>query len=151
MHFSFTLQLPRDALSVPLARRVLHNSMRTLGVNDVCLADIGVAVSEACTNVLDHVQEGEEYEVVVGLDDGTCVVEVVDTGHGFEADDLGRDDADHAAEGGRGLQLIRSLVDRVNFTARPEHGTIVHLEKELLYDDDAPLKRLAARTTSAGS
>lgn len=151
MHFSFTLQLPRDALSVPLARRVLHSSMRTLGVNDVCLSDIGVAVSEACTNVLDHAQEGEEYEVVVGLDGATCVVEVVDTGSGFDAEDLGRVDADHSAEGGRGLQLIRTLVDKVNFTARPEQGTIVHLEKELLYEDDAPLKRLAARANGSGS
>ena len=61
MEIRFTLQLPRDALSVPVVRRVLNSSMRTLGVAEDCLTDIEIALTEACTNVLDHAAAGDEY------------------------------------------------------------------------------------------
>jgi len=145
VEIKFTLQLPRDALSVPVVRRVLNSSMRTLGVEDDCLRDIEVALAEACTNVLDHAAQGDEYEVVAGLDDAKCVIEVIDTGRGFDADQLGHSAADPTAEEGRGIQLIRALVDRVHFTSRPESGMIVHLEKELRFVAGSPLQRLLDR------
>ena len=145
MEVKFTLQLPRDALSVPVVRRVLNSSMRTLGVKDDCLTDIEIALAEACTNVLDHAVEGDEYEVVAGLDDESCVIDVVDTGRGFDADHLGHAEADPSAEEGRGIQLIRALVDKVRFASRPETGMIVHLEKQLEFVDGSPLMRLASR------
>lgn len=141
----FTLQLPRDALSVPVVRRVLDNSLRTLGVADECRTDIEVALTEACTNVLDHAAAGDEYEVVAGVADESCVVEIIDTGHGFDASDYGHDEADHSAEEGRGIQLIRALVDRVQFRSGPGAGTVVHLEKSLDYEPGAPFKSLAER------
>jgi serine/threonine-protein kinase RsbW len=147
VEIKFTLQLPRDALSVPVVRRVLNSSMRTLGVSESCLTDIEIALAEACTNVLDHAAQGDEYEIVAGLDDSRCVIEVIDTGRGFDADHLGHAHADPSAEEGRGIQLIRALVDRVHFRSRPEAGMIVHLEKDLDFDDNSPLQRLADRGT----
>lgn len=145
MEIKFTLQLPRDALSVPVVRKVLQSSMRTLGVAEECLMDIELALTEACTNVLDHAAAGDEYEVVAGLDDHACVIEVVDSGRGFDADHLGHAEADPSAEEGRGIQLIRTLVDRVHFKSRPERGMIVHLEKQLEFRDGSPLQRLSDR------
>jgi serine/threonine-protein kinase RsbW len=145
VEIKFTLSLPRDALSVPVVRRVLNSSMRTLGVEEDCLTDIEIALTEACTNVLDHAAAGDEYEVVAGLDDSACVIEVLDRGRGFDAEKLGHAEADPSAEEGRGIQLIRALVDRVHFRSRPETGMIVHLEKELQFTDGSPLQRLADR------
>ena len=149
MEIKFTLQLPRDALSVPVVRRVLNSSMQTLGVAEDCLTDIEIALTEACTNVLDHAAAGDEYEVVAGLDDNACVIEVIDTGRGFDAEKLGHIDADPSAEEGRGIQLIRALVDKVHFRSRAESGTIVHLEKELQYVDGSPLQRLVERSAES--
>lgn len=149
MEIKFTLQLPRDALSVPVVRRVLNSSMRTLGVAEDCLTDIEIALTEACTNVLDHAAQGDEYEIVAGLDDNKCVIEVLDTGRGFDAARLGHSEADPSAEEGRGIQLIRALVDRVHFRSRAESGTIVHLEKDLEFISGSPLQQLADRTTEA--
>jgi serine/threonine-protein kinase RsbW len=145
VEIKFTLQLPRDALSVPIVRRVLNSSMRTLGVAEDCLTDIEIALTEACTNVLDHATAGDEYQIVAGLDDRACVIEVVDTGRGFDADHLGHAEADPSAEEGRGIQLIRALVDRVHFKSRPERGMVVHLEKQLDYIEGSPLQRLVDR------
>src|SRR3954467_10470498 len=119
--------------------------MGTLGVTDDCLTDIELALTEACTNVLDHATAGDEYQVVAGLKDATCVIEVIDTGRGFDADHLGHAETDPSAEEGRGIQLIRALVDRVHFRSRPERGMIVHLEKQLQFTDGSPLQRLVDR------
>lgn len=151
MEIKFTLQLPRDALSVPVVRRVLNSSMRTLGVSEDCLTDIEIALTEACTNVLDHAAMGDEYEVVAGLDDSMCVIDVVDTGKGFDADKLGHAEADPTSEAGRGIQLIRALVDRVHFRSRPEAGMIVHLEKDLEFEAGSPLQRLADRSADTAA
>ena len=40
-------------------------------------------------------------------------------------------EADALAEEGRGIHLMRALVDTVVFTSRPHKGTVVHLEKKL--------------------
>jgi serine/threonine-protein kinase RsbW len=151
VEIKFTLQLPRDALSVPVVRRVLNSTMKTLGVDEACLTDIEIALTEACTNVLDHAAEGDEYEVVAGLDDSTCVIDVVDTGRGFDADSLGHAEAEPSAEEGRGIQLIRALVDQVHFTSRPERGMVVHLEKELRYADGSTMQKLVERTSDSSS
>jgi len=145
VELKFTLQLPRDALSVPIVRRVLNTSMETLGVEADCLTDIEIALTEACTNVLDHATAGDEYEVIAGLDDSVCVIDVVDTGRGFDAEHLGHAQADPSSEEGRGIQLIRSLVDRVHFRSRPERGMIVHLEKHLEFAEGSALQRLVDR------
>ncbi|MFD0854750.1 ATP-binding protein, partial [Actinomadura adrarensis] len=50
----FSLALPREALSIPVIRRVLGEALRGLGVSEDCVADILVATSEACTNVIQH-------------------------------------------------------------------------------------------------
>ena len=146
MEIKFTLVLPRDELSVPVVRRVLRASMLTLGVDDTCVEDIEVALTEACTNVLDHAQGEDEYKIVAGLDGDHCVIDVVDTGRGFDADHLGQAEAAPSAEEGRGIQLIRALVDQVHFRSRPETGMIVHLEKALVFDEDSAIQRLADRS-----
>jgi serine/threonine-protein kinase RsbW len=142
VEIKLTLALPRDELSVPVARRVLRRAMDALGVEDEVTSDIEVALTEACTNVLDHAAETDEYEVSAGIDGDMCVIEVVDRGQGFDAAEVGLDDADHTAEGGRGIQIMRAVVDRVKFVNSPQVGTMVHLEKRLEWHDDSPLRTL---------
>ncbi|MDX6242579.1 MAG: serine/threonine-protein kinase RsbW [Frankiales bacterium] len=142
MQIKLSLSLPRDEMSVPVSRRIAAQALATLGVEPDCISDIEVALTEACTNVLDHVGADDEYDVTVGISGDLCVIEVIDTGHGFDAALLGLSNADASAEQGRGIQLIRALVDRVQFTNRPEQGTIVHLEKDIVWTRDALLKVL---------
>ena len=142
MEIKLTLALPRDELSVPVVRRVLKSSMQTLGVDDGVIGDIELALTEAVTNVLDHATHGEEYEVSAGINGELCVIEVVDRGAGFDSGALGHGDAHVDAEEGRGIQIMRALVDRVTFDNVPRVGTVVHLEKQLSWQKDAVIKQL---------
>jgi serine/threonine-protein kinase RsbW len=144
------LSLPRDELSIPVVRRLCTQSLRVLGAADECAADLELALTEACTNVLRHAMEGDDYEVVAGIDGESAVLEVVDRGPGFDANALARavsgEDADPDAETGRGLQIMRALMDSVEFESRPgDAQTVVRLEKAIQWREDAAAKLLAER------
>jgi serine/threonine-protein kinase RsbW len=141
MEISLTLNLPRDGLSVPVARRIVDAAMRTVGVRAGCVDDVSLALTEACTNVLQHSGPGDEYEVGVRLHDDVCSIEVCDVGHGFDFASLQEGDVETEAERGRGVQLMKLLVDRVHFESRPEAGAVVHMEKQLDYTDGSLLDK----------
>ncbi len=143
MEIKVSLSLPRDSVSVSVIRHLTTQSLRTLEVAEECIEDIETALSEACTNVLLHAASGDDYFVSAGIDGERCVIEVVDAGHGFDSSSLAELTAPPTAEQGRGMLLMQHLVDTITFSNRPEAGTIVHMEKALLWSSpDAIGKRL---------
>jgi serine/threonine-protein kinase RsbW len=138
---AMSLLLPRDELTVPVARHLTAGAMEQLGVDSGCASDIEVALTEACTNVILHSGPGDQYEVAIELDDEVCVIRIIDRGVGFDPEALADSD-DHSAESGRGMTLMHALVDQVVLQSRPEDGTIVHLEKTLEYQADSVMRRL---------
>ena len=146
MEISLSLNLPRDEMSVPVARRIVDTSMRTVGVEDGCVDDVTLALTEACTNVLKHSGPGDEYEVSLRLRDEVCSISVTDVGRGFDFATLSGDEPGHEAERGRGVQLMKLLVDNVHFQSKPEAGSVVHLQKTLDYRHGSLLDRALAGT-----
>ena len=121
----FSLALPREALSVPVIRKVLGDALRGLGVSQVCLADILVAASD--------------FEVAACIDDDTCVLKISDNGRGFrEVPRRSKPDD----ESGRGIKIMRALLDGVDVDSRPGRGTVVYLHKRLTWRDEALIRRL---------
>ncbi len=144
MTIVFTLCLPRDRASVPVVRHLLHSSMEKLGVEPECLSDMELAVTEACTNVLLHASgTDEEYEVQVEVNEAMCEIRVTDGGEGFDHEAVATA-VSSSSESGRGIQLMKALVDKVHFLSRPQAGTIVHLVKELQLKDNSVLRALGA-------
>jgi serine/threonine-protein kinase RsbW len=138
MRLDLALALPRDQRSVPVTRHAVSAVLLTLGVAEACRSDIEVALSEACTNVIEHAPPAAEYEVRLELRDHHCVLQVVEAEAG-EVPTLRRGLAPAGepvddAERGRGLLLMRALVDRVGFRLQPGTGPVVSLEKQLVYD-----------------
>jgi serine/threonine-protein kinase RsbW len=80
----FCLVFPRESLSVPVMRRVLGDTLRRLGLDEACIGDLLLAVTEACTNVLRHSGPGHRYEVVAEVGGNRCLLEVLDSGRGFD-------------------------------------------------------------------
>jgi len=148
MQIIIALLLPRDEQTVPVSRHIAANAMAEIGVAEDSTHDIAVALTEACTNVLKHSGPGDEYEVSLEVDEDQCVIRVVDTGRGFDAASLDFGHARNSAEQGRGIELMRTLVDQVRFISKPEAGTIVHLEKTLEFDDRSFVGRTRATPRS---
>ncbi|HUL26709.1 MAG TPA: ATP-binding protein [Streptosporangiaceae bacterium] len=85
MDVKFCLVFPREALSVPVMRHVLGDTLRDLGADDDGVADLLLAVTEACSNVVRHGGPGQRYEVLASVGRGGCEVQVVNSGRGADA------------------------------------------------------------------
>jgi len=61
---------------VPVMRRVLGGALLGFGADEDCVADILLAASEACTNVLRHGGHCTEYEVSASVAKNACFLEI---------------------------------------------------------------------------
>jgi|HubBroStandDraft_3_1064219.scaffolds.fasta_scaffold52758_2 serine/threonine-protein kinase RsbW len=80
----FCLLFPWEALSIPVMRRVLGDILSRVGVDEGSIADLLLAVTEACTNVLRHSGPGPGYEIIARVTGNRCQLQVIDTGRGFD-------------------------------------------------------------------
>ncbi|WP_174315659.1 ATP-binding protein [Streptomyces sp. CB01881] len=88
MDIWWTLHLKRDPASVPLARRILLGAMATAGVDPQVAHDLGVALSEACANAVEHGAGGrpdEGFQVSASISGDLLRIEVTDAGPGLPA------------------------------------------------------------------
>jgi serine/threonine-protein kinase RsbW len=111
-----------------------------VGVDPDTVSDVEIALSEACANVLRHAQTGDSYEVRAGFDQERAFLEIIDQGEGFA--DTSGPQADDDAESGRGVALMRALMDKVRFESHIGDGSSVVLEKRLRLLPDSPLRAM---------
>ncbi|SCK14014.1 ATP-binding protein [Streptomyces sp. WMMB 322] len=133
MSMWWCLRLRREAASVPLARRLLLDSMDSAGVDSEVSFELSIALSEACANAVEHGrgEHSDAYCVTAYLDGDRCRIEVADSGPGFRTSALSPS-VPLDSENGRGLFLIESLADHVRVRNRPGRGgAVVTFDKTL--------------------
>ena len=101
---SVELNLPRVPVSVARARAGLRQMRAELGDR---YDDAVLRVSERVTNAVRH-GTGPTVRLSARVRGGSCHIEVVDGGSGFDLPSAPRDPAE---PGGRGLQIVQSLSD----------------------------------------
>ncbi|HEX2177371.1 MAG TPA: ATP-binding protein [Nocardioidaceae bacterium] len=140
MRIQVALTLPREAVSVPLARHTVSAALQRAGIESTCLSEVQVALTEACTNVFRHAQEGDTYEVVINVSEAYLTVDVIDSGTGFGQRVPVAELPDPAAESGRGTALMLAFTDHTSFDeVEGGGGSVVHLLKRLNWAADAPM------------
>lgn len=143
MELDIALSIPRDAATVSMVRALVVDNLRRLGVTDECVEDIRLALSEAVTNVVEHATTDDDYEVRLEVRDRACTITVVDCGRGFDVRTLADAMPDPTSAMGRGVAIMRAVLDSVRFEPHPEQGTIARLVKRLEVAPGSPLDRNA--------
>ena len=134
-----SLTIPADAKWLALCRLVLGGLCQLGPVDDETLADLKLAVTEACSNSVRHAYRAEgrgSISVRYALDDDTLLVEIADEGQGFRFDrpvpELGPQPDEELREDEMGLAIIHALVDEVDLGAGAEgRGTKLRFRKQL--------------------
>jgi serine/threonine-protein kinase RsbW len=109
---------------------------RAMGFDDSACADLGICATEATTNAMVHAhQQNPALTVEVRLErypDRICIV-VRDHGPGFQPETVPDPTLPEnlLKVSGRGLHLIRKLMDEVHVLARPD-GVQVVMTKKLI-------------------
>jgi serine/threonine-protein kinase RsbW len=109
------LTIPAKPEYITLSRLALAGLSRVRTFPDETLADLKLALTEACSNSVRHAYDDGEGHVDISfeLSDDRLVIEVADDGSGFEPEGAGRGDGEELSEGGLGIAIIRSIADEV--------------------------------------
>ena len=128
------LRIPARPEYITLCRLALTGLSRLRPFSDEQLADLKLALTEACSNSVRHAY-GEEakgvVEIVYELRDDRLVIEVTDDGEGFDPDTSGPG-AEDLSEGGLGIAIIRAIADEVEIGKQADgKGSRLRFEKVL--------------------
>jgi anti-sigma regulatory factor (Ser/Thr protein kinase)/putative methionine-R-sulfoxide reductase with GAF domain len=117
------LHLPADPKILAEIRLVLRRWLRHQGANDSETMEITLAVSEACTNAIEHAYSPAPAEF-------TLRAEAHEGRVTFVVSDVGRWRAPRGHDRGRGLTIIRTAMDDVEVNSS-ETGTEIVMHRKL--------------------
>ena len=118
----FTLTLPSSPGELASMRALLRRWLRQTDGSEEDVAEILIAAGEAAANVIEHGGNDAPFKVAGVVDGDEVDITVTDSGRW-------RDKGPERG-GGRGLVLIRELMDEVEVT-RADEGTTVRMKRRL--------------------
>jgi serine/threonine-protein kinase RsbW len=127
------LTIPAKAEYITLGRLALTGLSRLRPLEDETLADLKLALTEACSNSVRHAYSGDEglVEILFELHPDRMVIEVMDDGGGF--DPAEERDEGALSEGGLGIAIIRAVADELEIgTGRSGQGSRLRFVKRLV-------------------
>ena len=110
------LRIPARAEYITLSRLALTGLARVRPFPDEVLADLKLAITEACSNSVRHAYDDGDgmVDIVYRLEHDRIEIEVADDGTGFDHEGSRDDDeAAELSEGGLGIAIIRSIADEL--------------------------------------
>ena len=112
------LALPGDRAGLASLRTMLRRWLAEQDADERAVAEVTMATNEAVQNTIEHAHglSAAPFEVELAREDDEIVVRVSDRGRWREND---------TGERGRGLPLMRALMDDVEIDARPAGTTVV--------------------------
>ncbi len=113
----------------------IEGVLRGYGADESVIADLAISVSELVINAIAHGNKAVlETPVTVTIEnvEGVVTITVTDRGHGFDPDKIADPIADEnlMRQVGRGVFIVRSLMDTVDINAT-EKGTTVTITKAI--------------------
>jgi serine/threonine-protein kinase RsbW len=116
------LTIPAKPEYITLSRLALSGLARVRPLAEETLADLKLALTEACSNSVRHAYDDDEGHVDISFElrDDRLIVEVADDGSGFEPDETAKNGDEALTEGGLGISIIRSIADEVEIGSGAE-------------------------------
>jgi serine/threonine-protein kinase RsbW len=126
------LTIPAKPEYITLCRLALTGLSRVRTFSDETMADMKLALTEACSNSVRHAygDDGGTVEILYELQSDRLIVEVSDDGTGFDPE-LDGDADDTLTEGGLGIAIIRSIADELDIERRETGGSRLRFVKLL--------------------
>lgn len=124
----WTLTVDSDVRQLAHIGEFITQAGSAAGLDERALFAVELACDEACSNVIKHGYAGQPGEIRITCQavDADFVVEVVDRGPPFNPLSVkpapAASSIDDIPVGGRGVYLIRKLMDSVTYQYDPRHG-----------------------------
>lgn len=130
------MRFPSSPDQLSAVDRAVENWLREQKIPEDTITDLTLAVSELVNNAIEHGSENDParmFTVELNSRQGEIEISVSDEGSGFDPDRLPDPLAEenHLKSSGRGLFIVKSLVDQVRFNFQPGAGTTIIISKKV--------------------
>jgi serine/threonine-protein kinase RsbW len=129
-----TLTVPSDLKALPLVRRTVETMCEVCRLPASRSSEIVLATHEACTNIIRHAHGNQSdlpLTIAVRASENAFEIKILDRGAPFDFDAVPELDPVEVREGGRGVYLIRRLMDEVTCSPVAGGGNETHMVKRL--------------------
>ncbi|MEJ2199861.1 MAG: ATP-binding protein [Desulfuromonadaceae bacterium] len=112
---------------------IAHTLKKYQGDREELAYHLNLVLTEAMANAICHANEGDpqkEVHISICILDRTLNIKVYDQGQGFDVNALPTPNFKSPEEHGRGIYIIRALMDRVTYQ-KHSHGHVLEMEKNL--------------------
>ena len=114
----------------------VEQKLREQGINQDLVTDIAISVTEVVTNAVNHGNQNDPQKkvtVTLKVDKTQVTIRIEDQGTGFDPEHLANPLAEEnlLKDAGRGIFIVKSLMDEVKFEVNSDSGTAVVLIKKL--------------------
>ncbi len=121
---------------IDLVTVVFDDALSRLGLDEDSRHWVGIALREAVANAIKHGNRQDPdkpVEVELSLADGLAVIRVLDRGEGFDLDQVEDplEVENRLKPNGRGIFYMKSFMDDIEYSPRPDGGTVVTLRKRI--------------------
>jgi serine/threonine-protein kinase RsbW len=135
----FLLHVPSSTDNLAMIRDFVSKVGEKAGFDEKEVMKLSLAVDEACANVIEHaygdIPIKGQVRVRVTFDAEEVIIEVVDTGKGFDPSQLPVKDVEQLVRerrsGGLGWRLIRSVMDEVHYQMVPGEKNELRMVKKI--------------------
>ena len=126
MQRTFGLHVPSSTENLAMIREFVSSIGTQAGFSPKEVAQLELAVDEACANVIEHAYGADvtkEVTICATLTEENVQIDVIDTGQGFDPGKIEQKELDKLVSlrksGGLGMRLIKSLMDEVQYQMIP--------------------------------
>ena len=132
----WTLTIPSDLRLLPLARRFVEGACQVAGLDDRSTHAVVVAADEATNNVIRHAHRGDtsaQFQIQCCLCPEGIEIRLLDEGAPFDIAAVPHLDPAELRIGGRGVYLMRTIMDELSCHPRGERGNTLRMVKRCPY------------------
>jgi len=131
-----TIVIPSSPDFIAAVDEFLETWLRERDVPDDTVADLAIAITELVNNAIKHGNKkdpSKKVTVQLRLADSQAVATISDEGPGFNPENVPDPVAEEnlMKEIGRGIFIVRSLMDSIEFAFPKEGGTQVKITKKI--------------------
>jgi anti-sigma regulatory factor (Ser/Thr protein kinase) len=128
----FSLTIPSEMRLLSVVRQLVEAVSEVGGLDPAAINAVVLAVNEATSNVIRHAHQSRSavpLQIECRLLEDGIEIRLTDEGPAFDLANVPHLDPSEVRVGGRGVFLMRQLMDELSCQSRPEGGNVLRMVK----------------------
>ena len=134
-NYKIVVDVPTDPEYLKMVRDIVASFLKNYELEKELLSQIQVSLTECCSNIIKHspLENNLSYKIEFSLENDVLQIEVFYYDKDFYPHLIKEPDFSEIKEGGLGVYIMRSFMDKVEYEKNEESGAVcVRMKKKLI-------------------